>query len=719
MQHCRYSSRSPLPDWFKKTQRKRPMKWKTAQAPVANKDPLVRQRHEIDFPDPYHWMRDENWQDVIREPEKLAGPIRAHLEAENTYAQTMLEGLDGLKSRLIEEMKGRMVKDEASVPSPDGPWSYGSRYQEGAEHPLYVRYPREDGPEQVLLDCNARAKGLSFYQLGSLAHSPDHSRIIWCEDRKGSEYFEVFWRELASEQISSTGITASADDLVWLADSSGFLWVWRDENSRPKEVRLHLLAQADTSDRVLYREENDGFFLGISQTSDGKYALIQCNDHQTSEIWTFDLLQAGSEPACLWSRQTGIEVDVDHWQGTFSLLTNAGGAKDFQIVRVSGPKYDLASGTVLVPHRPGILVLAQQQFAEFHVRMERENAAPRIVIRSESDGEEHQINMEDAAFSLGLSGGYEFDTHSLRFAVSTPAKPREIYDYDMQDRSRTLRQRQQIPSGHDPDQYQVERLFAAAVDGEQIPITILRPAELKLDGSHPLLLYGYGAYGYSMPAGFVANHLSLLDRGVIYAIAHVRGGKEKGFGWYETGRREHKRNSFTDFIACAEHLIHAGYTSSGQIVASGASAGGLLMGAVVNMRPDLFAGIVARVPFVDVLNTMCDPSLPLTPPEWPEWGNPITSSKDCTYIASYCPISNVTTQSYPPIFVTAGLTDTRVTWWEPAKWIATLRDQAPEAGPFLLKTEMSAGHGGASGRYAGLDEIAEGQAFALKVLGRD
>ncbi|VAV93584.1 Protease II, partial [hydrothermal vent metagenome] len=353
----------------------------------------------------------------------------------------------------------------------------------------------------------------------------------------------------------------------------------------------------------------------------------------------------------------------------------------------------------------------------FHVRLERENALPRIVIRNEHDDSEHIIRFEEAAYALGLAGGYEFDTPFLRFAVSSPAQPRRIFAYQMQSRERSLLQQQEIPSGHDPAQYQVRRLLAPAKDGQMVPITILSRADCKLDGTNPLLLYGYGAYGHSLAAGFSSHRLSLVDRGMVYAIAHVRGGKEKGFAWYETGRREHKTNTFTDFIACAEHLIENGFTAKGQIVAMGGSAGGMLMGAVANLSPELFAGFVAQVPFVDVLTTMSDDSLPLTPPEWPEWGNPIASAKDCARLAGYCPITNVAARPYPPIFATAGLTDTRVTWWEPAKWIAGLRDAVPNAGPFLLKTEMSAGHGGASGRYAGLAEVAEAQAFALKVSG--
>ncbi|MCF6292020.1 MAG: S9 family peptidase [Robiginitomaculum sp.] len=681
-------------------------------------------RHGQDFADDYHWLRDENWQEVVRNPKTLDKEIREHLQEENKYAKQMLAGTKTLVQQLITEMKGRMTDELQHVPAKDGNWFYNSKYLPGSEHPQFVRYPilgdkKPDlSNEQVLLDCSSRAKASDFYQLGAFAHSPDHNKVAWSEDVKGSEFFEIFTCDLATSKISKTGICTASDDLVWLADSSGFLWIWRDENSRPKQVRLHVLGTDTSTDQALYTEADDGFFLGLDQTSDHKYALINCNDHQTSEIWTIDLTSAKAKPHCLWPRQTAIEADAEHLDGVFTLLTNANNAKDFQIIRVcaTDPSHDKQE--ILVPHKPGILILGQQQFSKFHVRVERENALPRIIIRHEEDGTEQQIKFNDAAYALGLEGGFEFDTKTLRFAISNPSRPQEVYDYNMRSHSRKLLQQQQIPSGHNPDNYEVKRIYAPANDGQMIPVTLLSRRDNQPDTSRPLLLYGYGAYGYSIPASFNSNRLSLVDRGFVFAIAHIRGGKEKGFDWYEKGRREHKENSFTDFINVAEHLINQGITEQGKIIAQGGSAGGLLMGAVANLRPDLFAGFIAQVPFVDVLNTMSDETLPLTPPEWPEWGNPITNLNDCQLIANYCPITNVNNLAYPPIFATAGLCDTRVTWWEPAKWIATLRDKAPKEGPYLLKTEMSAGHGGASGRYAGLQEVAEAQAFALHVVGK-
>jgi len=698
-------------------------KWPQITPPKTKKSLVSHHRHGQDFADEYHWLQDENWQEVVRNPKTLDKEIREHLLTENNYTEQMLAGTKTLVQELIGEMKGRMTDELQHVPAKDGNWFYNSKYLPGSEHPQFVRYPilgdkklglsADLSNEQVLLDCNNRAKASDFYQLGEFSHSPDHNKVAWSEDVKGSEFFEIFTCDLATSKISKTGICTASDDLIWLADSSGFLWIWRDENSRPKQVRLHVLGTDTDKDQVLYTEDDDGFFLGLDQTSDHKYALINCNDHQTSEIWTIDLTSAKPKPHCLWPRQIAIEADAEHLAGTFTLLTNANNSKDFQILRTNFADPNNKKYEILIPHKPGILILGQRQFSKFHVRVERENALPRIIIRREEGGTEQQIKFSDAAYALGLEGGFEFDTETLRFAISSPARPQEVYDYNMRSHSRKLLQQQQIPSGHNPDNYEVKRIYVPANDGQMIPVTVLSRRDNQPDTARPLLLYGYGAYGYSIPASFNSNRLSLVDRGFVFAIAHIRGGKEKGFDWYEKGRREHKENSFTDFINVAEHLINQGITKQVKIIAQGGSAGGLLMGAVANLRPDLFAGFIAQVPFVDVLNTMSDETLPLTPSEWPEWGNPITSLSDCQAIANYCPVTNVNDQAYPPIFATAGLCDTRVTWWEPAKWIATLRDKAPKGGPYLLKTEMSAGHGGASGRYAGLQEIAEAQAFAL------
>jgi len=700
------------------------MNWSKAKAPIPKKSADKYQHHESVFADPFAWFRDPNWQDVVRDPSQLDQKIRQHLQQENQYTKDLLRDTSDLKCQILSELKGRIAPDDRSVPMKDGPWFYNTRFTAKSEHPLFIRNPLTHNgkpdlsKEQILFDANLAAKEHDFFDLGALDHSPDHNKVAWSQDVHGSEFFEIFIRDLKTGKTDRTGITSAAGDVLWQADSLHILWIWRDENSRPKQVRRHKIGTSPDRDCILYEEDDDGFFLNLNQTSDRKFALIECRDHQTSEIHYLPLDDISAKPKCLWPRTIGIEVEAEHKAGEFTLLTNANNAPDFQLIRKNADLNGASKDQTLVAHRPGTLILDQLQFANFHVRLERKNALPQIIIRTESDGSEYTIKFEQAAYSLDLIAGYEFDSQTLRFAYSSPATPNQIFDYDMLTHQRTLLKQTEIPSGHNLDDYRVERLFAPAKDGEMIPITLLQRADTPNGAKAPLVLYGYGAYGNSTPAGFSANRLSLVDRGVGFAIAHVRGGKEKGFYWYDKGRREHKSNSFDDFISCAEFLIDREYASSGNIVAFGGSAGGMLVGAALNLRPELFAGIVAQVPFVDVLTTMCDPNLPLTPPEWPEWGNPIKSSKDFETIAAYCPIRNVKNQSYPPVLATAGLTDTRVTWWEPAKWIATLRDIAPDGGPYLLTTEMSAGHGGASGRYSQLDETALIQAFILKVLAK-
>ncbi|MGN6145131.1 MAG: S9 family peptidase, partial [Mesorhizobium sp.] len=425
-----------------------------------------------------------------------------------------------------------------------------------------------------------------------------------------------------------------------------------------------------------------------------------------------------AEPKLVAGRETGLQYDLEDGGDVFFILTNADGAKDFKIMTAPVGNPVRANWQELVPHEPGRLILSVIGFKDHLVRLERKDGLPRIVVRDRSSGAEHMIAFDEEAYSLGLSGSYEYDTKVMRFTYSSMTTPAQVFDYDMRSRERTLLKTQEVPSGHDPDRYVTRRLMAPAEDGETVPVSLIYHKDTPLDGSAPCLLYGYGAYGITIPAAFNTNCLSLVDRGFVYAIAHVRGGKDKGYAWYEDGKRAKKKNTFTDFIAAARHLVAAGYTAHDRIVAQGGSAGGMLMGAIANMASEAFGGIVAEVPFVDVLTTMLDATLPLTPPEWPEWGNPIQSEADYRLIAGYSPYDNVAALAYPPILAVAGLTDPRVTYWEPAKWAARLRERKTGDNPVLFKINMESGHAGASGRFSRLEEIAFTYAFALKVTGR-
>jgi oligopeptidase B len=445
--------------------------------------------------------------------------------------------------------------------------------------------------------------------------------------------------------------------------------------------------------------------------------LLNASDHETAEIRLIDTLDAPAPPRLVSAREPEHDYSVEHHEDRLIILTNSDGAEDYRIVEAPIDSPGREHWREIEPHRPGRLILEIVAFKRHLVRLEREDGLPRIVIRRFADGAEHEIAFAEEAYALGISPGYEYDTDTLRFTYSSMTTPAQVFDYDMETRERILRKTQEVPSGHDPSNYVTRRVMAPARDGETVPVSLLYRKETPLDGSAPLLLYGYGAYGMTIPASFSTTALSLVDRGFVYAVAHVRGGQDKGYRWYKGGKREKKINTFTDFIAAGEYLAREKFTSRGRIVAHGGSAGGMLMGAIANMAPDLFLGVIAEVPFVDVLTTMLDASLPLTPPEWPEWGNPIQSADAYRTIAAYSPYDNVRAQGYPHILAVAGLTDPRVTYWEPAKWVAKLRELRTDDRLLLLRTNMDAGHAGASGRFERLKEVALAYAFALKIAG--
>jgi oligopeptidase B len=614
-------------------------------------------------------------------------------------------------------MRGRIKEDDSSVPAPDGPFAYMSKFREGGQHELFGRSPREGGDVEIILDGDKLAADHKYFKFGGARHSPDHKLEAWSADIAGSEYFAIRVRDWADGADSADVVEETDGGVVWAADSKAFFYVKLDDNHRPMQVWRHRLGTAQADDILVYEEKDTGWFTHIHESASGRFCVIAGGDHETSEQWLIDLSDETAKPRLVAARENGVQYSVADRGDELFILTNADGAIDFKIVTAPLAAHGRADWRDLIPYREGVYILDLDLYAGHMVRLERAHALPSIVIRDLKSGGEHAIAFDEAAYSLSTIGGYEFDTTNLRFSYSSMTTPSEIYDYDMASRERTLRKRQEIPSGHNPADYVTTRIMATSHDGAQVPVSILHRRNFKRDGSAPLLLYGYGSYGHAMPASFAANRLSLVDRGFVYAIAHIRGGSDKGWGWYLDGKRENKTNSFDDFAAAGRALIEAKYTSAKRIVGHGGSAGGMLMGAVANRAGELFAGIVAEVPFVDVLNTMLDDTLPLTPPEWPEWGNPIESEKDFRTILSYSPYDNVAAKDYPAILAMGGLTDPRVTYWEPAKWIARLRATMTGGGPVLLRTNMGAGHGGASGRFNRLDEIAIVYAFALWAVG--
>jgi oligopeptidase B len=687
------------------------------EPPAAARRPVRLSAHGIERIDDYAWLRDPNWRGVIKKPSALKREIRAHIEAENRYAEKVLAPLAGLRSQLLKEMKGRIEQDASGVPMADGPYVYWSKYLPGAEHPRIVRAPREGGAEQLLLDGTALAAGKAYFELGEFAHSPDHRLFAYLVDVTGNESYDLRVRDIATGRDRPLKISG-VSDFAWAADSATLLYVRYDSEHRPRFVYRHRLGTDPTKDPLVYEEKDLGLQVSVGLTHTKRFIVISAGGQDTSESWLIDAARPASAPLLVAAREPNIQYGVTDWGDRLLIRTNADGADDFKIVTAPASAPGRENWRDLIPHKEGRQVLSAIPFSGFLARLEREDGIQRIVIRRNSDGAEHTVRFDEEAYAVELVTPFEFDTRSLRFQYRSPATPQQTFDYDMESRERVLRRQQQIPSGHDPAAYEVRRLFAPTADNEQVPITVLHRKGLPVDGSAPLFLEGYGAYGEAFEADFNANLFSLVDRGFVYAIAHVRGGSEKGKRWHNAGRLKNKVNTFTDFIAAAEYLTGAGYGSRGRIVARGDSAGGTLMGAVANMRPDLFAGIVARVPYVDVLNTSLDPDLPLTAIEWPEFGDPIRDLSTYRAIAGYSPYDNVKAQPYPPMLVTAGLSDPRTPYWEPVKWVAKLRAMKTNDSRIMLITRMTSGHFGASGRFASLEEVAMIDAFALDVTDR-
>ena len=707
----------------KKTQAKKtraktaPAKAKATRAPppppAPPAKPVTRIVHGCEIVDEYAWLRATNWRKVLRTPAALPRPIRAVLDAENAYCEAVLKPTRALRKALAKEMRGRIKEDDSDPPTPDGPWTYFSRYAKRAQHPFICRRPRAGGKEQVMLDCEALAKGKAFFDLASAVHSPCHRLLAWSADDRGSEYYTIRLRDLATGKSLRDVVRDADGDVVWSADSKAFFYVKMDDNHRPCRVFLHRLGEPQAKDRLIYEETDSRWFVRIGETQSGVYMTIEVEDHETSETRLIDLRKPEAPARIVEPRTEKLRYDVDHHGESLFILTNADGCDDFKIVEAPLSAPARANWRERTPHKAGRMITGCVAFARHLVRTELENGLPRIVVSRIADGAEHAIAFDEDAYDLDLEDVLEFDTNEMRFGYSSMTRPYEAWAYDMETRERHLLKRQVIPSGHKPDKYVTRRIYAKAHDGATIPVSLLYAKKTKINGEAPLLLEAYGSYGDAFEAHFSSTRFSLVDRGFVYAIAHVRGGCDKGWSWYLDGKLEKKPNTFHDYVSAARALIAEGFTAQGRIVGLGGSAGGMLMGAVVNMAPELFAGVIADVPFVDVLNTMLDDTLPLTPPEWLEWGNPITDESAFRTILSYSPYNNVRAQDYPPMLIEAGLTDPRVTYWEPAKFAARLRARMTGGGPILLRTNMDAGHGGASGRFDRLGEIAVEHAFAL------
>ncbi len=551
-------------------------------APVAPRRPHSFTRHGITVADDYAWLKDPNWQEVLRDPSVLDADIRKHLEAENDYTESLLGRTADLQKTLVKEMRGRIKEDDSSVPAPDGPYAYLRKFREGGQHEMFARMPRDGGEVEIVLDGDQLAANQEYFKFGGARHSPDHRLEAWSADIKGSEYFTIRVRDWKTGTDLDDIVEETDGAVVWATDGKGFFYVKLDDNHRPMQVWRHRLGTKQADDVLVYEEQDSGWFTHIHESSSGRFGVIDGGDHETSEQRLTDLADPDAPPRLVAAREVGVQYSVADRGDELFILTNADDAIDFKIVTAPLASPERANWRDLILHRAGVYVIDIELYSGHLVRLERANALPAIVIRDLRTNDEHAIAFEETAYSLDTIGGYEFDTTNLRFSYSSMTTPSEVYDYDMAGRTRTLRKRQEIPPGHNPADYVTPRITGTSNDGALVPVSILHRRDLRRDGRAPLLLYGYGSYGMAMPASFSANRLSLVDRGFVYAIAHIRGGTDKGWGWYLDGKREKKTNSFDDFAAAGRALIDAKYTGPKRIVGHGGSAGGMLMGAAAN-----------------------------------------------------------------------------------------------------------------------------------------
>ena len=691
-------------------------------APIAKRIASEMRNHDDTRIDEYAWLRSRDWQEMLADPTKLEPEIRGYLEEENAYTDAVMKDSEGLRQSLYKELRGRIQEEDQSVPDKDGDYEYYLQYREGKQYPIYNRRFVADQTETLLLDVNYAAEGADYFQVVGFSHSPDHRYIAYCADDNGSEYYTLYLRDTHGNLPAQPLFERLQGDLLWSADSRHLLYVKLNDAHRPDSVFCYCIDDAPDKTALVYKEEDPGFFIDLYQTHSRRFIVIHGYDHATSEDWLIPSEAPRQAPKLVRRRELNTEYKTEECRGKLLIYNNNAGAENFKL-SVAEVDKPTVWHDIYIPEL-GVLLEDFMVFKDYLVCLERSDASthielmPTTLVEPSTQVETQYINFDEPCYETDLIDIFEYDSKTLRFGYSSPKTPRCIYDYDMQSHSRLLRKEQRIPSGYDASRYSTQQLWARSDDEVDIPISLLHLKSTPFDGSAPLLLYAYGAYGHSMPASFSTHRLSLVDRGFIYAIAHIRGGMEKGYTWHRTAKFHQKKNTFNDFIACANYLIDRKLSYRGGIVIHGGSAGGMTIGNAVNRAPDLFKAALAEVPFVDVLNTMCDADLPLTPPEWQEWGNPIDDYELYRYMKSYSPYDQVKPQSYPDMLVTAGLSDPRVGYWEPAKWVAKLRACKEDNHCLLLKVDMGKGHAGAAGRFDYLKEIAFKYAFILKSCGK-
>ena len=692
--------------------------------PDATQHPhVVTAPHGAQRQDPYYWLRD----DSRKNPAMLA-----YLNAENAYADAVLAPTKPVQARLYDEIVGRIQQDDASVPYRERGWWYYTRFETGKDYPIHAR--RKDGPgvdalsiqqanaatdfngEQVLLDVNALAAGKDYYNVGDFTISPDNTLLAWADDDNGRRQYRIHIRNLATGEVYPDSIPGVADNLVWADDNRTLFYVENDPDTLlTVRVKKHVLGTDPKTDPVVYEEHDDSFYMGIDRSRDDQYIVIGLSSTLSSELRYAPASNPGSF-VVLAPRARDVEYDADHIAGHWVIRTNMGGATNFQLMTAADGSTSRTDWKPLLAHDPAVLVEGFELFDGFIAVAERSGGLQRLRILK-PDGSSQYVQADEGAYAMELATNSEPDTPWLRYGYTSLTTPATTFELNIASGERRQLKQQPVP-GYDPSHYVTERLWATARDGTRIPVSIVYRKGFRKDGSAAMLQYAYGSYGISSDPGFSVSVVSLLDRGMVYAIAHVRGGQEMGRAWYDDGKLMHKVNTFTDFIDVSDFLVHEGYAAPGRVAAYGGSAGGLLMGAIANMAPDKYRVILSQVPFVDVLTTMLDPTIPLTTNEYDEWGNP-EQRPAYDYMATYSPYDNLRAQAYPAMFVGTGLWDSQVQYWEPAKYVARLRGLDTSDAPVVFRTNMDAGHGGKSGRFRRYREQAEMYAFMLEQLGVD
>ena len=670
--------------------------------PVAAKVPVTITKFGDKRVDDYFWLREKERPEVLE-----------YLKAENAFTEAATKHLEGFREKLYKEMLARIKETDESVPYPYKGWWYYMREVEGLQYPIYCRRKGSmESPEEVMLDVNELAKGRSYTGVDFWEVSPDGRFLAYGADFTGYREYTVYVKDLRSGELLADRLER-ADSIAWAADGRTLFYTQQNAAKRPDRIFRHRLGQA--KDALVWEEKDELFNLGVGTTRSGEWVVATSASKDTSEVRVIPAIQPDAPARLVAKRRTGHEYYVDHHGTEFWIRTNDKG-KNFRLVRA--PLADPAprNWRQVLPHRKSVMLEDFDLFKGFWVAKERDDGVLKLRVTDFAGGGHHYIDMPEAVYSTGPGTNAEFDTALFRFVYQSYVTPRTTYDYDVGKRSRTLLKQQPVLGGYRPEEYESAMLMATAQDGTKVPVSLVWKKALRTGGPQPLLLYGYGSYGHPMDVNFRSSRLSLLDRGMVFAIAHIRGGGDRGRLWYDDGKLAKKMNTFTDFIAAAEHLVAGGWTAPDRLAIQGGSAGGLLMGAVTNLRPDLFRAVVSEVPFVDVVNTMLDATLPLTTQEYIEWGNP-NVEKDYKVIRAYSPYDNLAAKAYPAILVEASLNDSQVPYWEAAKYVAKLRTLKTDSNVLLLKTILEAGHGGASGRYDSLKELAFTYSFVLDQLG--